>query len=356
MANSRAVTSVLLLILAAELAWLALPAHSAADTELSYNILISSQIDEEKLDRMVSELEKMNVSTVKLWLSTRILDDFSYWDLAIGKFSRAGIDVALDPWFRMEEMDVPGGTEKTNVLWKGERIPDCPSIFAPETRDFMLEVCSRMGEHYSKERPDLGAGITSITVLNEPFVFLSCAKASPELPLKWLIDEDFDRAPRHLRAQNQELSELFLECKELIKENLDVPVLLETTPPPLQPLELDAWKHSDISAVHIYPGNYYPFDWFIYKCLIEQARGHGKPIWVTEWSFDALCLYKEIEQPTPEFIQEFMRLSQEWGVEKAFFFSLLFPTEEDCYPLYSPESGWLTERLPVKEALEEFHA
>lgn len=347
----------LLIVLVVEIAWLAFPQPiQASEFEMGYNVLINKQLTEEQLDSLVSELS--GTKTVKLWLSPKLLNgSFSYWDLVIGKFSDAGVDVFLDPWLRMDEMEVQG--DGINVLWNGERLESCPSIFEQETKDYILDICSDIGTHYGTERPDLGASISVVTVFNEPYWFLSCGRRGlPDRFYKWLIDEDFTRAPATYREQYQELAELFLECKDLIKENLDVPVVVEPSPPPMPPGTLELWKDSDISILHIYPENYQSLDWFFYKLIIEQARREGKPIWVTEWGYDAFCVLQGnwARVPPTEFIDEFTRTSKDWGVDKLFYFAFLFTDdiEGPCYSLYDMEEGHYVPRMvEPKEALDK---
>ena len=121
--------------------------------------------------------------------------------------------------------------------------------------------------------------------------------------------------------------------------------------PPSIALHKALWEKVDLIGFDPYVGNAAPFPWFFYKMLVEQAKRADKPIWITEWNWDASWC---TNGRCPWILGEFVEKSIDYGVEGIIFFTFNSFGEPGLFALYNLKDDEIPpEKMEVYEALKE---
>ncbi|MEM2282232.1 MAG: hypothetical protein QXH26_01610 [Candidatus Hadarchaeales archaeon] len=347
-----------------------LPRTEAGKPLLGYNLVLKENVlTFENLQVLASRLGRM-ARAVKVWLPVnslhaRVLEngsyggwDFGFWDSVLELLVKENLVIILDPWFRTtREFCPPDLTEDMLVMmngkreWKGTKIP---SVFHPRVRQFMREACEAIAVHYGKERQDISQCIRAFVLFCEPYFYTQpsiglCLEGS-SLPLNYLIDEDPNHIEQDFGVQVENLALFFRELRGIVRKHWDVDIMLVMDTmafvwPPAWVEYVRLAKEADVLGVDPYPGNYEPIPWFSLELVLKRGLSLGKPLWITEWGYDALAWRTGVRKlPSLEFTREFIRRSSRKGVEGILYWNFFeFEVGGPIYSVYDPRRGELYE-------------
>ena len=230
-------------------------------------------------------------------------------------------------------------------------------------RKYILSALEAIAKHYVEERMDIGEKIIAVNILNEPYFFnfggvsILAGENYKFWPVFFMPDEN-PEYEQDFYLQVEKVAGLVEEANDRIKGHLERAKTMVVADggfailPQSIALHKALWEKVDVIGIDPYVGNAEPFPWFWYKMLVEQARRANKPIWVTEWNWDASWWY-EWTMPL-DFPREFVEKSVDYGVEGIIFFTFNSFGEPGLFALYNLKDDEIPpEKIGAYEALKE---
>ncbi len=369
--------ALLLSILLIELSLCFRPLEKNLQLKVGYNVIIDREIPQEKAELLAKRLKEANCEVAKVWLPTRLLKtkvldngeyggwDFSLYDRVLEPIAREGIEIILEPVFRSAgDMNIPDLREDMLVVRGGKRVP-FPSLLHPRVREYILSTLEAISAHYAKT--EIGEKIVAIDILNEPYIFnfggLSIlVEENHRVVPAFLMPDEKPDCNQDFYWQVEKIAEFVGMASDRIKMHLRGTKTMVVadggffTFPPSIALHKALWEKVDLIGIDPYVGSFAgyknPFPWFYYKMLVEQAKQASKPIWVTEWNWDAAWWY-EWTMPL-DFPKEFVERSADYGVEGVCFFLFNSFGKPGLFALYDLEGDEIPpEKLEIYEAVKK---
>lgn len=326
---------------------------------IGYNIqLRENTLSSEQIIAMVKKLKEVGCQVVKVWLPVNSLHpsvengkyvgwDFSFWDSVLEPLARENFLIILDPWLRsLDEFSPPDLTEEMLVVRKGKRIRFA-SLFHPRVREFVKETYLAIAKHYSQS--EIGEKIVGFVLLCEPYFFnlgaIEWSRENHPLPLYLLIDEN-PAYPQNFHWQVENLAKFVGELRKAIQEVWEVKTMIVLDVmwiswPPEYVMYERLVKEVDEIGIDPYPGSYGNMPWFALEFILKRSLAFGKPVWVTEWGYDATSWMKNKRDiPSVSFAKEFLERCSRKNVKGILYFNFFEPGPgKRIYSVYNPETG-----------------